>query len=37
MNKETTPKKSDSNTPALDFFSSNLSEEAESGEIENII
>jgi len=29
MNKEPNQKKSDSNTPALDFFSNNLSAEAD--------
>ncbi|MDD2870670.1 MAG: ATP-dependent Clp protease ATP-binding subunit [Candidatus Gracilibacteria bacterium] len=37
MNKEQKGKKRDSNTPALDFFSINLSEEAAEGKIDNII
>ncbi|MDP2091231.1 MAG: ATP-dependent Clp protease ATP-binding subunit [Candidatus Gracilibacteria bacterium] len=37
MNKEQKGKKRESNTPALDFFSINLSEEANEGKIDNII
>lgn len=37
MNKEQKWKKRDSNTPALDFFSINLSEEAKEWKIDNII
>jgi hypothetical protein len=37
MNKEEEPKKVDSTTPALDFFSINLSQEANEGKIDNII
>ena len=37
MNKQPQQKKSDSTTPALDFFSTNLSVEAAEGKIENII
>ena len=37
MNKEQTTKKSDSTTPALDFFSTNLSQEANEWKIDNII
>jgi hypothetical protein len=37
MNQEQKNKKNDSTTPALDFFSIDLSKEANEGRIDNII